>query len=95
MGFLAPALMAGLLAIAIPVVIHMINRERRETVVFPSLMFLRKVPYKSVRRQKQRHLLLLALRCLAIAIMVAAFARPFFDRQIAAAATGLRSSARI
>ncbi|HEX7937884.1 MAG TPA: BatA domain-containing protein, partial [Gemmatimonadaceae bacterium] len=88
MGLLAPAFLAGLMAIGIPIVIHMINRERKETIAFPSLMFLRKVPYKSVRRQKLRHLLLLALRCLAIAIIIAAFARPFFERQIAAAATG-------
>jgi len=88
MGVLAPAFLAGFLAIAIPVVIHMIHRERRETIVFPSLMFLRKIPYKSVRRQKLRHLLLLAVRCLAIGIVVAAFARPFLERQIAAAPTG-------
>jgi hypothetical protein len=87
MGILAPAFLAGLLAIAIPVVIHMINRERRETIVFPSLMFLRKVPYKSVRRQKLRHILLLLLRCAAIAIIIAAFARPFFQRQLAATPT--------
>ncbi len=55
-------------------------------------MFLRKIPYRSVRRQKIRHLLLLALRCLAIAIVVAAFARPFFDRQITA--TPAASNAR-
>ena len=83
MNFLAPAALAGLIAIAIPVVIHMINRERRETIAFPSLMFLRKIPYRSVRRQKLRHLLLLAVRCLAIAIIVWAFARPFFERRMA------------
>ena len=85
MNFLAPAVLAGLLAIAIPVVIHMINRERKETIAFPSLMFLRKIPYRSVRRQKLRHLMLLALRCLAIAIIIWAFARPFFERRMAAA----------
>jgi aerotolerance regulator-like protein/VWA domain-containing protein len=88
MGLLAPAFLAGLMAVAIPVLIHMIHRERRETVAFPSLMFLRKIPYRSVRRQKIRHLLLLAMRCLAIAIMVAAFARPFLERRLASAAVG-------
>lgn len=88
MGLLAPAFLAGLLAIAVPVVIHMIHRERRETLAFPSLMFLRKIPYRSVRRQKMRHVLLLVLRCLAIAIVVAAFARPFLQRQLAAASVG-------
>lgn len=87
MGLIAPAFLAGLLAIAVPVVIHMIHRERRETLAFPSLMFLRKIPYRSVRRQKIRHVLLLLLRCAAIALVVAAFARPFLDRPLAAAAT--------
>ncbi|MFI5310887.1 MAG: BatA domain-containing protein [Gemmatimonadales bacterium] len=82
MRFLTPAFLAGLAALAIPVLIHLINRERRVVVEFPSLMFLRKIPYKSVRRQKLRHLLLLALRCLALAILVAAFARPFLQRRV-------------
>jgi hypothetical protein len=77
MGFLAPLFFAGFAALAVPVVIHLINRERKVVVQFPSLMFLQKIPYKSVRRQKLRHLLLLALRCLALAILVAAFTRPF------------------
>lgn len=88
MNFLAPAALAGLLAVAIPIVIHMIHRERKETIAFPSLMFLRKIPYQSVRRQKLRHLTLLALRILAIAIIVWAFARPFIEGRTPSAPTG-------
>lgn len=84
MGALAPAFLAGLAAIAIPVLVHLIHRERKETIAFPSLMFLQKVPYRSVRRQKLRHLLLLAVRALAITVVVAAFARPFLRRDVAA-----------
>jgi hypothetical protein len=84
MNFLAPAFLAGLAAIAVPVLIHLINRERKVVVEFPSLMFLQKIPYRSVRRQKIRHLLLLIMRCLALALLVAAFARPFFERKQAA-----------
>ncbi len=79
MGFLAPAFMAGLAALAIPVLIHLIHRERKTAVEFPSLMFLHKIPYQSVRRQKLRHLLLLALRVAALVLLVAAFARPFIE----------------
>jgi hypothetical protein len=86
MGFLAPLFLGGLAAIAAPVLIHLINRERRVVVEFPSLMFLQKIPYKSVRRQKFRHLVLLALRCLAFALLAAAFARPFFPRRAASGA---------
>src|SRR6185436_7883678 len=91
MNFLAPAFLAGLAAIAIPVIIHMINRERKVVVEFPSFMFLERIPYKSVRRQKIRHLALLILRCIAVAMLVAAFARPFFQkRQAAITGTGAR-----
>ena len=81
MNFLAPAFLAGLAAIAVPVIIHLIHRERKVVIEFPSLMFLQRIPYRSVRRQKIRHLLLLLLRCLALALLVAAFARPFFERR--------------
>src|SRR5262245_47610401 len=89
MNFLAPAFLAALAAISVPIIIHLIHRERKTVVEFPSLMFLQRIPYKSVRRQKLRHILLLMLRCLALALVVAAFARPFFERRHAATlATG-------
>ena len=43
MGFLTPAFLAGLAALAIPVLVHLTNRPRSETVPFPSLMFLQKI----------------------------------------------------
>src|SRR5215475_1457073 len=58
MNFLAPAFLAGLAAIAVPVIIHLIHRERKVVIEFPSFMFLERIPYRSVRRQKIRHLLL-------------------------------------
>lgn len=76
MWFLAPALLAGFVAIAIPIVVHLVQRERKRVVEFPSLMFLRKIPYQSVRRRAIRHWPLLLLRCLAFALIVLAFARP-------------------
>jgi hypothetical protein len=90
LGFLVPAFLAGLVAIAIPVVIHLLNKERKEVVRFPSLMFLERIPYRAIRRQTIRHPLLLALRALAILLLVAAFARPFLeqDNELAAAPGG-------
>lgn len=80
MSFLTPLFLVGLGALAVPIFIHLIHREKKNVVAFPSLMFLRKIPYKSVRKQKLRHLLLFALRCLALILVVAAFARPFLAR---------------
>jgi aerotolerance regulator-like protein/VWA domain-containing protein len=76
-GFLAPAFLAGLAVLAVPVLVHLTHRTRSETVPFPSLMFLQRIPYKSSRRQTLRHWLLFALRCLAFVLLVSAFARPF------------------
>ncbi len=87
MGFLVPLFLAGLAALAVPVAIHLIQREKNTVVAFPSLMFVRRVPYESVRRRKIRHWALLAMRLLALALIVAAFARPFV-RGGAAAITG-------
>lgn len=89
MSFLTPAFFLGALALAIPVIIHLTNREKKEVVDFPSLMFLRRIPYRSVRRQRLRHLLLFALRCLALLLLILAFARPFLDSPTAASALPL------
>ena len=62
MSFLAPLFFVGLAAIAIPVLIHLIQRERKEVVYVPSLMFLRKIPYQSVQRRRVHNWLLLLLR---------------------------------
>lgn len=75
--FLVPLFLAGILAVAIPVVIHLTHRERREPVAFPSLMFLRRIPFRTTRRQRLRHLLLFVLRAGAIALLAMAFARPW------------------
>ena len=86
MAFLTPAFLLALGALAIPVVVHLIQRERKRVVEFPSLMFVRRIPYQSVRRRRIRHWLLLALRAATIALLVLAFARPFLRSGAAAAA---------
>src|SRR5712691_4825929 len=86
MSFLTPLFLAGLGAIAVPILIHLIQRERKRVVQFPSLMFLQRIPYQSVRRRRIRNWLLLAMRVAAIALLVLAFARPFFPQGAPAAA---------
>src|SRR5215207_9376029 len=87
MGFVAPLVLVGLAALAVPVLIHLIQRERKRVVEFPSLMFLRRIPYQSVRRRRIRDWALLAMRLAALALIIMAFARPFFRRDALAAAT--------
>src|SRR6476660_6768271 len=86
MSFLTPLFLVGLGAIAVPVLVHLVQRERKRVIEFPSLMFVRRIPYQSVRRRRIRHWFLLLMRAAAIALIVAAFARPFFAQGAAAAA---------
>ena len=88
MSFLTPLFLLGLAALAVPVLIHLTQKERKSVVQFPSLMFLRKIPYESVQRRRIRDWLLLAMRLAALLMIVTAFARPFLRGSALAAAPG-------
>jgi len=76
MQFLTPLFFLGALAVAGPILLHLIRRDQRNRMLFPSLMFLRRVPIQEYRRRKLHYLLLLFLRCLGLLLLVAAFASP-------------------
>ena len=61
MSFLNPFFLFGSVALAVPVLIHLVRREKSEIIPFSSLMFLLKVPKRSIRQQKMKNLLLMAL----------------------------------
>ena len=79
LSFLAPLFLAGLAHIAIPIFVHLTHKEKRQPVLFPSLMFLRRVPFRTAKRRRIRHWLLFLMRVTAVALIVAAFARPLLD----------------
>ena len=83
MSFLAPLFLLGALAVALPVVFHLVRRTTRERTVFSSLMFLRPAPPRLTRRNRLEHLLLLLLRCAVICLLAFGFARPFLKQAIA------------
>ena len=76
MSFVAPGLLFGMALIAVPVVLHLIMRQRPRHVPFPPLRFLAVRREANQRRLRLRNLLLLLLRCAAIALLVLALARP-------------------
>src|SRR6059036_2416056 len=82
MSFLAPLFLLGGLAVAVPVVFHLIRRTTRQRTLFSSLMFLLPSPPRLTRRSRLEHLLLLALRCLVLALLALGFARPFINRPV-------------
>ena len=88
MWFLNPLFWLGIAAVAAPILVHLVRRTRARKIEFPALTFVRQVPQRTIRRRTFRNLLLLALRCLAILLIVLAFTRPFFTRRSAAQDNG-------
>src|ERR1043165_4033025 len=84
MSFLAPFFLLGALAVALPILFHLIRRTSRERMPFSSLMFLSPTPPRVTRRSRLENILLLLLRCLVLCLLALGFARPFFQKPMAA-----------
>ncbi len=95
LAFLVPAFLAGLLVIGIPILVHLRQREQKDPVRFPSLMFLQMVPHRTVERRRITQPWLLLLRALAVAALVAAFSRPFWREEDQAPAAAAKTRALI
>jgi hypothetical protein len=75
-SFLNPAMLAGLAAIAAPIILHLLNRQRFRIVHWGAMMFLRQSLAKARRRLRFQHLLLMLVRILILAFLALALARP-------------------
>jgi hypothetical protein len=76
MAFVNFSLIFGSLLLAVPIVLHLVMRQQPKQLVFPALRFIRQRQDANRRQLQLRHWLLLMLRCLAIALLAAALARP-------------------
>jgi hypothetical protein len=77
MSFLHPAFLWALLALAIPVFIHLFQLRRFKRIDFPNVRFLAEVSQQTRARKKVQHWAVLLARCLAITALVLAFAQPY------------------
>lgn len=77
MGLLAPLYALAALAIAGPIILHLIRRQPQGQMQFSSLMFLSPSPPRLTRRSRLDNLWLLLLRALAVVLIAIAFARPY------------------
>src|SRR5437867_6178420 len=80
MSFLAPLFLFGALAVALPIVVHLIRRTSKEKMTFSSLMFLQPTPPRVTRRNRLENIFLLFLRCLVLCLLGLGFARPFLQK---------------
>jgi hypothetical protein len=78
MTFLNPGALLGLLAIGIPIVIHLLNKFQIKEVKWAAMRFLRESLEKNQRRLQLEDVLLLLLRCLLIALLILVLARPAY-----------------
>ena len=75
-SFATPVFLYGLAAIAIPIVIHLLFKARKQTVVFSSVQFILQSLVRKSSRIRFKELLLLLLRIAMFALVVLAFAKP-------------------
>jgi hypothetical protein len=90
MDFLNSALLGGLAAISIPIIIHLLNRRRFKILHWAAMDFLLEAARMNRKRVQMEHLIVLLLRCLAIALVVLAVCRPVATRGALAKLPGAR-----
>ena len=77
MRFLYPNMLWGLLALLIPILIHLFNFRRHKLVYFSNTAVLRSIQQENAKTRKLKYLITLLLRCLFIAALVLAFVFPY------------------
>jgi hypothetical protein len=76
MNFLNPLYLLAALAALVPLIIHLLHRQRARIEVFPSLEFLRRMMRRKTRRFHLKQILLLIARILLLLFIALALARP-------------------
>jgi len=82
MTFLYPAFLFALVAISIPIIIHLFNFRRYKTIYFSNVAFLENVKKQTRSKSQIKNLLILLMRILVIAALVLAFAQPVIPVKI-------------
>jgi hypothetical protein len=79
MGLAAPWFLAGLALLGLPLWLHLLKRHLTIPLKFSSLMFFERSTESSVKQRRLDYLLLLALRLALLALVIFAFAKPFYS----------------
>ncbi len=79
LNFSSPIFLFGLLAASIPVLIHLLTRRQQTHIKFSAVYLLMQSQKRSIKRSQPNKLLLLLLRCLAIAFLSLGLAHPLYS----------------
>ncbi len=82
MSFAAPWVLVGLLAAAVPILLHLVHRREPPEQAFPAVQYLEDATREHRRRLRLREWLLLALRTALVVLVVAAAAGPLARRAV-------------
>lgn len=77
MEFVNPLVLFGLVAVAIPVIIHLFNFRKFQKVFFTNVRFIEELKQQTQKQSQLKHLLILLMRILAIICLVLAFSQPY------------------
>jgi hypothetical protein len=80
MKFVHPEMLWGLVATAIPIIVHLFNFRKFKKVYFSNVDFLKEIKQETQSKRNLKHLLILAARVLAVAAIVLAFAQPYLPQ---------------
>ena len=80
MTFINPTALWGLLALSVPILVHLFHFRRYTTVYFSDVRLLSQMEEQRSTRSNLKRLLLLFLRMAAIFLVVMAFAQPVFNQ---------------
>jgi hypothetical protein len=72
-----PEYLWGLLALSIPIIIHLFNFRKFQKVYFSNIDLLKEVKLETKSKSRLKHLIILMLRMLAITALIFAFAQPY------------------
>lgn len=78
MTFLYPGFLWALVALAIPLIIHLFNFRRTQKIYFSSTRFIKEVQETSSAKRRLKHWLVLGTRLLFLFFLVIVFAQPIF-----------------
>lgn len=92
MQFFNPLMLLGLVAAAIPILLHLLNLRKLRHIEFSTLRFLHELQRSQVRRLKLQQWLLLVLRTAMVILAVLAFARPVVTTSLPVLGSSVRSS---
>lgn len=93
MKLIYPEFLFALLAVAIPIIVHLFNFRRYKKQYFTNVRYLKEIQFETKSRSQLKHLLILISRILLVSFLVLAFAQPFIpagqDREQGTTAVGI------